>query len=144
MKMQLKSMLLLLPLSFIFLVGCKKHEGDQSATITVTDLAKPKPGFVTGTFTTTGALSVSGTSLMEVHSAAGGDSSHCTVTLTAKEGTITMHYDCSNINMSGAWHITDGTGKYTKLQGNGTLTMMRPPNVPTGVVGIETLTGLMW
>jgi hypothetical protein len=142
MKIQLKSMLFLLPLSFIFLMSCKKHEGDEVVTINNTDLAVVKPGILSGTFTMTGVITVSGTSLMQSH--ASGDSSHCTATMTAKEGTFTMHYDCSNTNMTGSWHVIDGTGKYTNLRGSGTLVMMRPPNVPSGIVGMETLTGVMW
>lgn len=142
MKMQLKLMLLLLGVSFISFVGCKKHDGDHAVTITVTHTTFVKPIVLTGTFVSTGEINVSGTSLMDVHAA--GDSAHCTQTMTTKEGSFTMHQDCSSMNMSGSWYIISGTGRYTHLQGKGTLTMMFPPNVPTGVLGIDTLTGEVW
>jgi hypothetical protein len=142
MKMQLKLTLLLLGVSFMFFIGCKKHEGDQAVTITVTHTTFLKPIVLTGTFVSTGEINVSGTSLMDVHPA--GDSAHCTQTMTTPDGSFTMHQDCSSTNMSGAWYITSGTGRYAHLQGKGTLTMMMPPNVPTGVLGIDTLTGIVW
>ncbi|HSV09989.1 MAG TPA: hypothetical protein VLI68_04420 [Hanamia sp.] len=142
MKMQLKFILLLFGVSFISLMGCKKHEGDKTVTIVTTWTTFVKPIVLTGTFTTTGDLSISGTGIMDVQ--LDGDSAHCTETLTTKEGSFSMHQDCSNINMSGRWYITGGTGRYSHLQGKGTLTMMMPPNVPEGVQGIDTLTGEVW
>ena len=72
------------------------------------------------------------------------DSIHCTWTMTAREGTFIMLQDCSLTTMTGSWQIISGTGRYTALRGNGTLTMMFPPNVPPGVLGIETNTGTVW
>ena len=80
-----------------------------------------KPIVITGFFTAKGALNISGASFMDVHPA--GDSIHCTQTMTTKEGSFTMHQDCSNMNIGGSWYITNGTGHYTHLQGRGTLTM---------------------
>ena len=140
--MQLKLTLLLLGVSFIFLMGCKKHDHGEAVTITVTHLAVVKPIVLTGTFISTGEINTSGTSLMDVTPA--GDSAHCTQTMTTPEGSFTMHQDCSGTNMTGSWYITSGTGHYAHLRGNGTLTMMFPPNVPTGVQGIDTLTGIVW
>lgn len=144
MKLQLKLMLLLLGVSFISFMGCKKNDGDHPhpITITVTHLAVVEPIVLSGTFTATGELNISGTSLMEVHPV--GDSAHCTQTMTTPDGSFTMHQDCSSTNMSGSWYITSGTGRYEHLQGSGTLTMMMPPNVPPGVLGIDTLTGIVW
>ena len=142
MKMQLKLMLLLLGVSFISFMGCKKHEDEHAITIVVTHTTFVKPIVLTGTFVATGEINISGASLMDVHPV--GDSAHCTQTMTTKEGSFTMHQDCSTMNMSGSWYITSGTGRYTHLQGKGTLTMMFPPNVPTGVLGIDTLTGEVW
>ncbi len=142
MKMQLKLSLFLLGVSFISLVGCKKPEHDKSITIVVTHTTFVKPIVLSGTFTATGELNISGSSLMDVTVA--GDSAHCTQTMTTKEGSFTMHQDCSS--MSGTWYITSGTGRYTHLQGKGTLTMMKAPdvNLPTGVLGIDTMTGEVW
>ena len=142
MKMQLKFTLLLLGVSFIFLMGCKKHDDDHAVTITVTHTTFVKPIVLTGTFIATGELSFSGTSLMDVTPV--GDSAHCTQTMTTKEGSFTMHQDCSSTNMSGSWYITSGTGRFSHLHGKGTLTMMFPPNVPSGVLGIDTITGVVW
>ncbi len=140
--MQLKLTLLLLGMSFIFFMGCNKHEDSEPITFTVTHLVITKPIYITGTFTSTGFMHVSGTSLMIVNPA--GDSAHCTQTMTTPEGTFTMHQDCSNTNMTGSWYIISGTKRYAHLQGKGTLTMMFPPNVPAGVIGIDTLTGIVW
>jgi hypothetical protein len=73
-----------------------------------------------------------------------GDSAHCTQTMTTPQGSFTMHQDCSSTNMTGRWFITSGTGHYAHLQGKGTLTMKFPPDVPAGVLGIDTLTGIFW
>ena len=142
MKMQLKFTLLLFGVAFISFMGCKKHEDDRTVTMVVTHLTLLKPIVLSGTFTATGELNISGTSLMDVHPA--GDSAHCTQTMTTPEGSFTMHQDCSIMNMTGSWYITSGTGRYAHLQGKGTLTMMFPPNVPSGVQGIDTLTGEVW
>lgn len=142
MKMQLKFILLLFGVSFISLMGCKKQNNEKAITIVTTWTTLVKPVVLTGTFTTTGELSISGTGIMDAQLA--GDSAHCTETLTTKDGSFTMHQDCSNMNMTGAWYITSGTGRYAHLQGKGTLTMKFPPNVPDGVQGIDTLTGEVW
>ena len=142
MKIQLKLILLLLGASFSILVGCKKHDDVKKVTFVVTHLTVLKPIVLTGTFTSSGEFNISGTSLMDVHPE--GDSAHCTQTMTTPEGSFTMHQDCSDTNMTGSWHIISGTGRYAHLQGSGTLTMMFPPNVPTGVQGIDTLTGIVW
>jgi hypothetical protein len=142
MKTQLKLMLLLFGASFITLNGCKKHEDGEKITMIVTHLVVLKPIVLTGTFTSTGALNISGTSIMDVLPA--GDSAHCTQTMTTPEGSFTMHQDCSGTNMTGSWHIISGTGRYAHLKGSGTLTMMFPPNVPAGVKGIDTITGIVW
>ena len=139
MKRKLNLMLLFTAASFTILMGCKKHNEREGITIVVTHLAVLKPIVLSGTFTSTGALKISGASLMDVHPA--GDSAHCTQTMTTPEGSFTMHQDCSNTNMTGRWYITSGTGLYANLQGSGTLSMMFPPNVPAGDLGIDTLTG---
>jgi hypothetical protein len=143
MKMKLKLMLLLLGVSFIALMGCKKHEG-SAITIVGTNLASPKPGTITGTFTATGAFNTSGTSLMIVVPV-GTDSIHCTWTATAPEGTFTIGMDCEKPpKMLGVWKVTSGTGRYRHLQGSGSLVMMFPPDVPPGVLTTETMTGVVW
>lgn len=146
MKMQLKLMLLLFGVSFTTLMGCKKKDNvitPVAATITISHKAVVMPGTLSGIFTATGGISTSGTELMIVQPN-GTDSIHCTQTITASEGSITMLQDCSKSKMSGSWHITSSTGKYAALQGNGTLTMMMfPPGDPSGNLGIDTLTGMV-
>lgn len=145
MKMKLKLTLLLFGASFLWMMGCKKHEG-VATTIIGTNLEAPKPGTLTGTFTATGGLNTSGTHVMVVEPL-GTDSIHCTWTMTAPDGTFIMLQDCEKPpKMSGSWHITGGTGRYVGLRGNGTLTMMFPPDpgVPPGAIGVETNTGVVW
>lgn len=144
MKMQLKLMLLLFGATIISLMGCKKDDG-RSADITgyYTNSTPTKTGvYNTGYFTTSGGLKASGNATMDVHIV--GDSSHCTASFIASEGSFTMAMNCSNVNMTGHWNITSGTGRYAELKGEGSLTMSFPPNTPTGVVGIEAMTGIVW
>jgi len=92
---------------------------------------------VTGTFTTTGALTISGTSTMHVDlNPFNGVRAHCVVTLTASNGTIVIDQQCQFASSApkGRWEIVSGTGAYGNLNGNGSLTM--PPNTEamTGVI----------
>ena len=144
MKMQLKLMPLLFGVSFVTLMGCRKDDHSAAITIKGTNLAIPKPGTLTGTFTATGAFKTSGTALMIVVPV-GTDSIHCDYTMTAAEGIFTLGLDCEKPpKMSGAWKVTGGTGRYKNLQGNGSLIMMFPPNVSPGALSEEILTGVVW
>src|SRR5689334_2259396 len=143
MKRQLHLVLLLLGVSFLSIMGCKKH-GFSAVTIVGTNLASPKPGELTGTFTATGAFNSSGTADMIVVPV-GTDSIHCTYVMTAPEGTFTLSMDCeAPPAMSGHWKVIGGTGAYVGLNGNGPLTMAFPPDVPAGVLSMETMTGVAW
>ena len=142
MKIKLQSMLFLFGATFISFMGCKKQHEPTDSTITETFTSKtPTKDGATyyGTFTATGGLTTSGTSLMDVQLTA--DSSFCHDVLTTLTGTFTMVLNCSRTNMTGHWKIVNGTGEYSALHGNGPLTMMFPPNVPDGVLIIETITG---
>ena len=142
--MQLKLMLLLFGVSFIFFMGCKKHDQGRHVTIASTNLASPKPGTITGTFIATGAFNTSGTQVMLVEPL-GTDSIHCHLTATALEGTFTIEMKCEKPPMmNGAWRVIGGTGAYAFLRGSGPLTMAFPPDVPTGTISIETMTGIVW
>ena len=136
-------MLLLIGASFSLFTGCKKDHEPRDTTITETFLTKivNKDGTVTstGTFTATGGLTTSGTDVMNITLTP--DSSHCIVVLTTPNGTFTTHQNCNRANMTGHWDIVSGTGIYTFLHGSGSLIMTFPPDVPTGVVVIETETG---
>ena len=83
---------------------------------------------VFGTFTTSGALTISGTSEMIVGGNHNGVRAHCVVFLNTPNGTITIHQECqfSSPVPRGSWQIVAGTGAYANLKGNGSLTM--PPN----------------
>jgi hypothetical protein len=91
---------------------------------------------VTGTFTTSGALTISGDSTMHVDLNNNGTTAHCVVTLIASDGTIIIHQQCQFATSppEGRWEIVSGTGAYVNLNGNGSLTM--PPNTEamTGVI----------
>jgi hypothetical protein len=92
---------------------------------------------VTGTFTTGGALNISGTSTMHVDlNPFNGIRAHCVVTLTASNGTIIIDQQCQFATPppKGRWEIVGGTGAYANLNGHGSLTM--PPNTEamTGVI----------
>ena len=92
---------------------------------------------VAGTFTTSGALTISGTSTMNVGPLAGGTVAHCVVTLIASNGTIIIDQECQFATSppKGRWEIVGGTGAYANVNGNGSLTM--PPNT-------EAMTGFIY
>src|SRR5881394_2956174 len=83
---------------------------------------------VTGTFTTTGALTISGPSTMHVGLNENGRRAHCVVTLIAPDGVIIIHQQCEFATSppAGRWEIVSGTGAYANLRGNGPLTMPPP------------------
>jgi hypothetical protein len=91
---------------------------------------------VHGTFTTEGALGISGASEMIIGPNENGVRAHCVVTLVTPQGTITIHQECqfSSSPAKGRWEIVSGTGAYANMRGNGSLTM--PPNTEdmTGVI----------
>ena len=93
---------------------------------------------LSGTFTTTGALTISGPATMHIDPLAFGTVAHCVVTLipSNNSGTIVIDQECQFASSppKGRWEIVSGTGAYANLQGNGSLTM--PPNTEamTGVI----------
>lgn len=99
-----------------------------------------------GTFTTTGALNISGASTMDVNPVFANGilvRAHCVVVLTPSDGsgTITIHQECvyKTPMPKGRWEVVSGTGIYANLKGNGPLTM------PTsnGLMG-EAMTGSIY
>jgi hypothetical protein len=92
----------------------------------------------TGTFTTSGALNISGYSTMDIGLNANGIRGHCVVVLTPSDGsgTITIHQECTfgPPVPKGQWHIVSGTGAYTNLRGNGSLLMPPQTEAMTGVI----------
>src|SRR6266704_2488414 len=90
---------------------------------------------VTGTFTTSGALTISGPATMHVDLNYNGTRAHCVVTLIAPLGNIIIHQECQFATSPprGRWEIVSGTGAYANLNGNGSLTM--PPNSEEAMTG---------
>src|SRR6266446_8263962 len=93
---------------------------------------------VSGTFTTTGALTISGPATMHVDFLNASTTAHCVVTLIAPNGTIFIDQQCqfASPTPKGRWEIVSGTGAYANLNGNGSLTM--PPPL------IEAMTGFIY
>jgi hypothetical protein len=93
---------------------------------------------VNGTFVTTGALTISGTTTMDIGLNNNGIRGHCVVILTPSDGsgTITIHQECTfgPPIPQGRWEIVSGTGAYTNLRGNGPLTMPGNQEAMTGVI----------
>jgi hypothetical protein len=82
-------------------------------------------GFPEGTVTATGALEFTGTNYMVVRSSGKSRAGaiHCTNSVVTPEGTFTILMDCQFTTSTGQWRITNGTGAYTNLKGNGSLVM---------------------
>ena len=92
---------------------------------------------VSGTFITTGALTVSGPATMHVDlNPFNGVRAHCVVTLIASNGTIVIDQQCQFATSppKGRWEIVGGTGAYANLNGNGSLTM--PPPLTEAMTGV--------
>jgi hypothetical protein len=137
MQKQLKLMLLFTVASFILFTGFKR---DNPVSSSVNSKAKKTPVTiigvydfstfpnVSGTFTTSGALTISGTTTMDIDEIVPGSIFHCVVTLIASNGTIIIHQECEFATSipKGQWQIVSGTGAYANLKGNGSLLM--PPN----------------
>ena len=135
MPKQLKLVLLFTAVSFILFTGFKKanpissSKGHPVGPVTITAVYdfSTFPN-VSGTFTTGGALTISGTTTMDINLNGNGIRGHCVVVLTAPNGTITIHQECTfgPPIPKGQWQIVGGTGAYANLRGNGSLLM--PPN----------------
>ncbi len=91
---------------------------------------------VTGTFTTSGALTISGPSTMHVELNENGTRAHCVVTLIAPDGVIIIHQECQFASSppAGRWEIVSATGAYANLRGNGSLTMPPFSEAMTGFI----------
>ena len=136
MQKQLKLMLLFTVASFIFLTGFKsdhpassKANNTKAGAVTITAVFNFSTfPDVLGTFTTGGALNIRGSAEMVIGFNNNQRRAHCIVTLTASDGTITIHQECefSTNPPKGRWEIVNGTGAYANLKGNGSLLM--PPN----------------
>ena len=91
---------------------------------------------VTGTFTTTGALTISGDTTMHIGPNYNGTIAHCVVTLITPDGVIIIHQECQFATSppAGRWEIVSGTGAYANLSGNGSLTMPDDEEAMTGFI----------
>jgi hypothetical protein len=139
--MEKNSKLLLLIMAGVLLsfLGCNKHplSGKTPTTFTLNSTGIIEGG-ESGYFFANGDPTVSGTyeMLFEVVD----DSLHCSQTLFTTTGTIVIQSDCSLVTNTGDWFITDGTGTYWNLEGEGTLIMEFPKDAP----GIEAMSGFTW
>jgi hypothetical protein len=167
MKKQLKSILLFVAVTFIILTGCSKSDSlvppavnnspGQNTDLTATNdhdtqkktsrkqitITAPFIDIGTfpifpGTFTTTGALNISGTATMDANFNADFTIAHCIITLTDNYGTITIHEECQFVTIphNGKWKIVSGTGAYAHLRGHGTNTMSGPAELEEDLVGV--------
>jgi hypothetical protein len=91
---------------------------------------------VVGTFTTTGALTISGDSTMHVDPNRNGTTAHCVVTLITPDGSIIIRQECQFATSppEGRWQIVSGTGAYVNIRGNGSLTMPPDTEAMTGFI----------
>jgi hypothetical protein len=145
MQKQLKLVLLFTVASFILFTGFKR---DNPVSSSIDRNAKRTPVTIIGvydfstfpnvwgTFTTSGALTISGTTSMDIGFNSNGSSARCVVVLYATDGIITIHQECQVVTSpwKGRWEIVSGTGAYANLRGNGLVLM--PPNTEamTGVI----------
>ena len=128
----------------IFTIGWVPSSSAASPTpVSITAYFDPS-GFPdeVGTFTTSGALTISGDATMHVELNRIATIAHCVVTLIASDGsgTITIHQQCQLVTpypYRGRWEIVGGTGAYADLNGNGSLTMPDPPDT-------EAMTGFIY
>lgn len=146
MKKQLLSLALLLALPMLLFVGCRKDDQivytNTSFLLTITEYTDETLTDNVGYFTSHGDPTTGGTFVMEVD-VVGTDSLHCSQVLTVPNvGTITIISDCSMTTLTGTWYITEGTGAYANLRGDGSL-IMNPPS-ETSPQEIEALHGKTW
>jgi hypothetical protein len=132
---KLFSAAILLCMIALFTVGWKSSPPATPKPVTITAVFTGGvfPN-LTGTFTTTGALTVSGTVAMAIGLNSNGERAHCVLELTATDGTITIHQECVNHLLQGRWEIVSGTGTYANLRGNGPLTMPPGTEAMIGVI----------
>src|SRR5437660_10139299 len=91
---------------------------------------------VTGTFITSGALTIAGDTTMHIGPNPNGTIAHGVVTLIAHDGVIIIDQECQFATRPpmGRWEIVAGTGAYAKLRGIGSLTMQDEEEAMRGVV----------
>lgn len=133
-------MLVLVASIILVLPGCvKDHRIDRTpTTFTLYVTGTTDEAEETGYFLANGDPTVSGTFIMQIH--VDGDSLHCSQTLSTTKGNIVIRSDCSLVTMTGIWFITEGSGSYRNLRGEGTLIMDFPKDSPA----VEALSGVTW
>lgn len=143
MKKQVCSMLMLFTVAVALLPGCKKETRkftDTTFTLTIKEYVNDVTN--TGYFTSTGDPATAGNYSMDAFFV-GADSLHCSQTLVVHTvGTITIISDCSLTTNTGTWYITEGTGAYANLKGDGSLIMSFPTK--TAPSEIEAMYGKTW
>ena len=126
--------LMLIAFSSISWVSPQLKSGPEPVTITAVFNGGSFPN-LTGSFSTTGALNISGMTTMEIGPNKNGNRAHCEIILyPAGGGSITIHQECvfSTPIPQGRWEIVGGTGAYANLKGNGSLTMPPATEAMTG------------
>jgi len=75
----------------------------------------------TGTVSIIGAISQSGTFVMQTEAI--GMALHCNLVLELPDGTLTIRMNCNMSTLNGRWKILSGTGSYDNTKGEGSLVM---------------------
>jgi hypothetical protein len=103
----------------------KTSNSVQTRAVTFTMLMDFSTNPAFGTFVATGALSSSGTAEFDYNPNNNFITAHNVITLTAPDGTITIHDECEfAVDKAfpfgrGSYQIVGGTGAYATLKGNG-------------------------
>lgn len=87
---------------------------------------------LTGSFTTSGFLHITGSAAMQVTPLASGGIT-CVMVLTTASGTITINQQCQPPH--GTWQIASGTGRFGNVTGSGSLFMMHDEEM-TGFINV--------
>lgn len=144
MKKQVCYLVMLCVVPVVLLSGCKKEHfrkyTDTTFTLKITEYVNEIDN--TGYFTSTGDPATAGSFAMDVN-IVGADSLHCSQVLTVPTvGTITIISDCSLTTNTGVWYISEGSGAYADLRGNGSLIMSF--TTKTSPEDVEALYGKTW
>ena len=114
-----------------FTMGAKSSSPHKPGPVAITIV-----GFPDGTVTATGALETTGTNYMVVRSSGKSHAGaiHCTNYVVTPQGTFTILMDCQFTTSTGQWCITNGTGAYANIKGNGSLLMPPDQEAMTGYI----------
>jgi hypothetical protein len=94
--------------------------------------AYPDGTTFTGTVSIIGAISQTGTFVMQTEAL--GMALHCNLVLELPDGTLTIRMNCNMGTLNGRCKILSGTGAYENVKGEGSLVMPVPDEIMIGVV----------